>query len=116
MVFRGERQLDRRSGRGHLAFGGHGSIRGAQRGIPAVRRKFKQIEYYPAISADRGEPLWNALRLPNMNGPDSLWGERKYAAPALALEAFEQMKAGGAERQIMTELQPIEPYTQQYRR
>jgi hypothetical protein len=91
----------------------HGSIRGAHRGIPAVRRKFKQIEFYPATSADRGEPLFNALLLPNMDGPGYAWGERKYhaAAPALVLEALEQIKSGGAERQVvMTELVPVEPF------
>jgi hypothetical protein len=93
----------------------HGSIRGAHRGIPAVRRKFKQIEFYPATSADHGELFFNALLLPKMDGPGHAWGERKYqvAMPAHVLEALEQIKSGGAERQVMTELVPIGPFVPQ---
>jgi hypothetical protein len=95
----------------------HGSIQGARHGIPAVRRKFKQVEYYAARSGDIGEPLWSALQLPLMDGPGAIWGDRKFHDPALVLEALAELKSGSADgRQPMTELTPLAPYKPEYRR
>jgi hypothetical protein len=88
----------------------HGSIRGARNSIAAVRRKFRKTEYYPAQGSDHGESLFNAVMLPNMDGPGFAWGEQRYHAPAQVLEALEQIKSGGESSRIMTELTPIEPF------
>ncbi|MET3965436.1 hypothetical protein [Bradyrhizobium sp. S3.9.1] len=90
-----------------------GSLQGAHHSIAAVRRKFRQTEYFPAERAEHADPLLKALRLPLMDRPGYAWDSRNAMTPAEALQA---LATGGAERQLTTELVPLAPYAPEYRR
>ena len=88
-------------GTGHLIGSQHYRTR-------CVKRRFRSIEYLEAEPRQRFEPFFSELKLPSLDGP--AWSPREGASAAAILEALAR-RAEGSERQVLTELVPVDAWT-----
>ncbi|KRR11291.1 hypothetical protein CQ12_05545 [Bradyrhizobium jicamae] len=93
--------IERDDGTGYL-------ITSTQYRANCVKRRFKSIEFLEAEPRQYFEPFYAELRLPSLDGP--AWSPRKGASPAAVLEALAR-RSESPERQVLTELVPMDAWT-----
>ena len=89
---------------------GSGYLLGSQHRTHCVRRKYRSIEYREAEARQPFNSLYEALRLPNVDGPGTAWRPRERMSPSAALEVLKRRSSNGTKRQIFTELTPVEAW------
>jgi hypothetical protein len=73
-----------------------------------VKRRFRSIDYLEAEPRQYYEPFYSELQLPGIDGP--AWSPRKGTSPAAILEALVR-RGQRSERQVLTELVPMDAWT-----
>ena len=89
--------------------GSTGFLQASRHKTQAIRRKFRSITYREAEARQSLVPFSAALRLPSIDAPGLAWNPREGVSAAAALDAL-QRRPDVAEREIMTELVPVEPF------
>jgi hypothetical protein len=89
--------------------GSTGFLQASLHKTQVIRRKFRSITYREAEARQPLVPFFAALRLPSLDGPGLIWDPRDGFSAAAALEALKQ-RPKAAEREILTELVPAEPF------